>query len=244
MISKRCIEAVLGSAAIGMSAEIVCADLRVDLRATSVNGIVLNASQSQHSIHGISAGDVIGFEVFAIVTGVDPNFENDRLKSMCGSFKSSAIAATPNLLGTLEFGLVPGFSEGPSSVGTQQDLDSDGDLDVGSNVDGSAANYWAVRHTGDLANFDVPAGAPLGARVATGSFTVGSAPVNSATLINFFGRNAETASLFKQDGVYIDDRTFDSPPQNGILISQVPEPNVACALVACAMVVNYRRQRR
>jgi hypothetical protein len=244
MQSKRYIQAILCSGTIGMSATIVCADLRVDLRATSVNGVALAGAQSEHSIQGISSGDVIRFDVFAIVTGTDANLQNDKLKSICGSFKSSAVNATPNLLGTLKLGLVSDFSANPSSVGLQQDLDSDGDLDVGSNLDSSAQNYWAVRHEGfDLdTDFDVPAGAPLGAKVGLGSFTVGTASADSAALINFFGRNASTASFFRQDGVFTTSRTFDSPAQNGILISVVPEPGFICASIGGFGVAIGRRR--
>src|SRR4051812_7569552 len=139
---------------IALTAASANADLRFDLRAKAVNGVALSGAQTQHSIPNALVGDVISFDVFAVVRGTDASLTNDRIYSAVGSFRSSGQLGVPNLRGNLLMDVVHtlhdpdtgdqigpnGFDEIGFSVGTQQDLDADGDLDVGSNVDSSATH--------------------------------------------------------------------------------------------------------
>jgi MYXO-CTERM domain-containing protein len=234
------------------SASILRADLKIDLRATTVNGVPLGAGQSPHQINGVGTGDVIGFNVFALVTGTDAILTNDRFRSLTGSFKSTAVG--DNLRGNLKMDVLRsatdpdtgeqiapfGFDAPGYSVGLQQDLDGDGDLDVGSNNPAQAANHFAVRYA-VIGEF-VPAALPTGALIGSGSFTVTSGSPTAATLISFFGRANNLATLYEEDGVSFPRPSTDSPSANGILLTTVPEP--AALGIASLLAFGALRRRR
>lgn len=228
--------------------------LSVDLRATSVNGAPLGAGQSAHAITNALVGDVITFDVFAMITGTDALISNDRLNSFLGSYKSVPVSGEPLLFGNLLMDVrrttydsngeptdAFGFDQIGHSIGLQQDLDGDGDLDVGSNFPQEPEHFWAVRSM--TAPTGVTAPPPVGRKVGLGTFTVTSS--SGSTLVNFFGRNHALGSHFIQDGNSVLSPTFDAPPQNGILVSAVPEPVTSLAVGALgALGVCGRRRRR
>jgi hypothetical protein len=133
-----------------------------------------------------------------------------------------------------------GFDNLGFSVGLQQDLDGDGDLDVGSNDPTVAANHYAVRYANGQEY--APAGTPGGALIGSGSFTVTGGSATAATLINFFGRNAQTGSLYMEDGNVLLRPSFDSPAANGILLTSVPE-HLSPSVVAMIGLLSRRRRR-
>jgi len=231
------------------------ADSRFDLRATSVNGVPLSGVQSPRAIPNALVGDVIRFDVFVTVRGTDANFSNDRFVSGIGSFRSVAVSAQ-NLRGNLLMDIVRtttdpdtgepiapfGFDANASSVGLQQDLDGDGDIDVGSNIDSQAANHWAVRYFG--APLSAPAGLPNGARVGFGTFTVTSGAAGAQTLLQFIGRNSIFGQTWDEDGVRLGDVTEDSLPGESILVTAVPEPSTFASLFGAASIFQLRRRKR
>lgn len=245
---RRIILPVIACAVTGVAR----ADLTFNLRAVSVNGAALSGAQTPHSIPSVAAGDLIAFDVFALVTGTDANFTNDKLTLADGSFRSTTVSGG-GPLGNLKMDIVraeldddgnivtPGWDRAASSVGLQQDLDGDGDLDVGSNNDGNAANFWAVIHTSFPSGGN--AGLPNGVKVGFGTFTVTS-PVLGSTLIRFDGRNAVTASGFTQDGTFISTATMDSTLLDSILVSAIPEPTSMTIVGAGLTYLGWCRWRR
>jgi hypothetical protein len=224
-----------------LPANAALAGLTFNLRATSVNGAALSGAQTQHNIPNAGVGDVIAFDVFVLIVGTDANFTNDRMNSVDGSFRSTSLVAGAGPSGTLRMDVVHsvfddageiimhGFDDPGWSAGLQQDLDGDGDLDVGSNNDASANNYWAA--VWGIFSSGVGAGLPNGRKVGFGTFTVTSAPAGS-TLVRFVGRNASTAGNYFQDGVFRAEPTVDSTFADSILVSTVPEPASAVAIGA------------
>src|SRR5438132_9982262 len=75
-------------------------------------------------------GEAITLDLFASVYGTDADPTNERFRSVMGGFRS----ASGGLAGDL-IGLNPPtpFNGSASGSGVQRDLDSDGDLDIGSN---------------------------------------------------------------------------------------------------------------
>ncbi|HEX2973777.1 MAG TPA: hypothetical protein VHP11_15705 [Tepidisphaeraceae bacterium] len=140
-------------------------------------------------------GDVVVMDLYAVLTGATTGIQDVKLQSGAGSFCSS----DGGLLGDL-LGLRPPspFNSMASSAGIQNDLDGDGDKDVGpidpNSVQGAFALYSF--RAGSPAT-DMPEG---GFQVGQLSFTATSLD-GGATLINYLPRpNHETAALFWLDG--------------------------------------------
>jgi hypothetical protein len=229
------------------------AGLAIDLRATAHNGNALVVGETSHFIPGVGLGDTISFDIFVIATGTNANLLDDKFVALRGSVWSDAINPLANLQGTLKLDLVRttyddngeptslGFDGAGASVGTQQDLDADGDLDVGSNVlDNGAQNYWSARFAAGPPGVVAPP--PNGRKIGFGTFTVTSVPNASSTLLHFHGSDKPPATSFLQDGVLSQGPSYTTPPENGILIQGVPEPT-SLGVISLIGLCALRRRR-
>src|SRR5688572_20856130 len=97
--------------------------LVVDLR-------VAGAADGDKDVTVTHVGQTIQLEAWGVVTGSNDVITDDGLQSAMGSFLSSAGGA---VLGDLSATRVAPFNALGSQEGRIQDLDGDGDLDVGSN---------------------------------------------------------------------------------------------------------------
>ena len=249
------------AAALAMAAGATSAGLNIDLRATAVNGQPLPVGSTPRRVFVQNIGDVVSFDIFAVVTGTNAFTVDDRIVSVSGSFISTPFTNPPgtHLLGHLRTGLVPtvtdpntgeiltpGFDGAGSSVGFQQDLDGDGDLDVGSNVDSDSANFWRATYIipeGTVAGSNSPTTG--GRRVGFGTFIVGNGVllIDLGTYINFDGRNFGSAAQYIQDGVSIQEPSIDGffP----ILVSGTNfDPEPACLTWAVGAFGLMRRRPR
>ena len=224
------------------------AALNIDLRATGVSGGgVLGTAKS---VTGVVPGSVVSFDIFAVVTGTNGVLTDDKFISAGGSFISGGGSTKGTLLADVVRStfnsdgdpVTTGFDANGFSVGLQQDLDGDGDLDVGSNTDSDAANFWAARFGAAPAGSNAGSLTPLtaGRKIGTGTFTVTEA--GTATNINFDGRNASTAANYFQDNVTIQEASQNGV--QGILVSGVgvPEPTTL-SLAGLAGLAMVRRRR-
>jgi hypothetical protein len=244
MLSKRISKMLLSGAAVGMMAGAANAALNIDIRATTHNGAPLGAGESPKLIPVVSNGDVITFDIFAVVTGTNTVTNDDKIISVSGSWRSSNGGLKGNLLAdyvrSVEDPPFNGYDAPGASVGLQQDLDGDGDLDVGSNVDSAANDFWAARYvqaTGQSAPF------PNGRRIGFGTFTVTNN--TGQTIVNFDGRNAATAANYFQDGTAVSEASQDGLV--GLQIGQggggvTPEP-ATLSLAGLAGLAMVRRRR-
>src|SRR5882762_10517080 len=210
----------------------------------------------------VAVGDVFHFDVFAVVTGRNDILTDEALQSIHGRFLSKDmnggflrgnLAATP---------LAP-YNDIPSTGGTSQDLDGDGDLDLGG-TDPTNPDGWFVARVSPTKGIPFATGAPQEFKFARLDFTVTQILDGGSiqdTLIQFEQRQFETAGLWFVDGV-VRDWTHDPGTSGGgslaaasvadpdgfffpptSLRAAVPEPSSAAGCAIAAMVVMSRRWR-
>jgi len=139
MLSKRLSKIAplfAGAVAAGLGAHSAIAALTIDLRVTGVSAGTFSAK----SVTAPILGSTVTMAVWAQVTGSDPT-KFQTLQSVTGSFLSG-IAGLP---GTLSATPNAAFGGQSFSAGLQTDLDGDGDLDVGSNNQADADNFFRAR---------------------------------------------------------------------------------------------------
>ena len=256
MLSNRISKMLLSGAVVGASAGVVNAAMNIDIRATGVTngGTLVN----NKTVTGTVAGSVVSFDIFAVIVGTNTSTADDKFISVAGSWRSSNGGLLGDIAADLfrsvtdpETGdvLTPGFDGLGSSVGLQQDLDGDGDLDVGSNTDSNAENFWAARFALAPAGSGAGSLSPTtgGRRIGFGTFTVDGGGISS-TLINFDGRSATTSANYFQDG-----QTVQQPSSDGLVPlsvsgdgggggGTVPEP-ATLSLAGLAGLALVRRRR-
>ncbi|CAN5562569.1 hypothetical protein BH09PLA1_BH09PLA1_00970 [soil metagenome] len=217
MLSNRISKMLLSGAVLGGLAGVANAGMNIDIRATGLGGTAGATLVNGKLVTGAVVGTVVNFDIFAVVTGTNTATNDDKFISVAGSWKSSQ----GGLLGNIVAGIVEsvrdsdgeivtaGFDGLGSSVGTQQDLDSDTDLDVGSNVASDANNFWAARFALAPAGSGASSPSPTsgGRRIGFGSFTVTNAQLQ--TIINFDGRAASTAANYIQDGATVQEASVN-----------------------------------
>lgn len=228
------------------------AGLNIDFRLTGITGA--GSISSNHEAVGVFPGTVLRFDIFAVVRGNNAQLNDDKFISISGSLRSSGASS---LLGNVAGDLVrstfdsdgdittAGFDGLGASVGLQQDLDGDGDLDVGSNNDSNAEHFWAARFA--LAPSGIGAGSlsPTtgGRRIGFGTFTVTGSTFFPNTFLGFDGRSASTAANYIQDGQTIQEVSIDSLVPIFIR-GPVPEPSMsAIALMTAGGAAMVRRRR-
>lgn len=236
---------ILIGAAVGATACVAAArPLNIDIRATGVNGAGLVLGQTSKLIAVVDVGDVIAFDIFATVTGSNASTADDKFISVSGSWKSSPFGRLGNVsVEVVRSVMNPdgtttlGFDGTGFSVGLQQDLDGDGDLDVGSNNDSVDQGFWSARYP---ATDGLPSNWPTGRKIGYGTFTVTSNTM--LTYVNFDGRNSSFAANYVQDGFNVSE-----PSQDGAFPLQIgfgtPEPGTAglLGLVGLAGLAVRRR---
>lgn len=144
-----------------------------------------------------TVGQTINFEVWVRVEGND-GIDNEGLQIISGAFLSSNISGGA-AAGTMSITRDPAFSSLGSSDGVQNDLDGDGDLDIGGLVEADANGFFAARAPGMLTD-GARDGQAEEFKIATGSFTVTSLLNGAETDLTFRGRPSVGSSfLYLQD---------------------------------------------
>ncbi|MBC8108123.1 MAG: hypothetical protein H7Z14_16170 [Anaerolineae bacterium] len=214
--------------------------LFVDLRVTSVSGPA--TMNGLNSVHVTAPGARIEMDVWARVEGsnFDPN--DDGLQSIIGSIRSERQRYWNQdwMHGTLEASLVPAFSAPPSTIGTQADLDGDGDLDIGGTDFNNAVGFYVARAgdqplTGNLF------------RVGHVAFRVDH--VTSAigpTTINFWPIDSPGLAVWTEDGAIATAAERGLYTGYGVSVSAVaaPEPVMAVLGAVATFASALRPQRR
>jgi hypothetical protein len=255
LINKLMLSAVLfGVATVSAGA----AGLVYDLRATGVTGGTLDSAKSV----SVGIGSTVNFSLYAVITGTTGNvvadegyqsgliamqtFVNSGPKNVKANYTAQAFGAQ--------------WGDSGSTLGTLQDLNGDGDIDIGSTVSNNSAGYFVPRAAGVVfsgAGVTVLGGNPSQTQflVATFSITVTSIlDLNSAvpTFANVkwgildAGRGAARAS-FKVDNSATN-KNYNSPGFLGsvgsdvAIIAAVPEPSAFGMILTGALgLIGFRR---
>jgi len=237
---------------VGVAASQADASLVIDIRATAVNGLPLNAESTAKSVI-VLPGDVVTFGVFAQATG--QNGTNDeQMQGVTGVFQSSS----GGLLGDLVSHTTAGFSALGSQQGSQVDIDSDGDLDIGIGPNTPTTNSNTVFQARSAA-LD-PNGAPLSPNseeweIGSLTFAV-KAGSEGESNINFFVRRNPNGTNNLSYGTWQEDGTTAPPgnknPTNStvtgsgavVSVGAVPEPTgLALAGIAGFGLLARRRNK-
>jgi hypothetical protein len=222
MLSKRISKfapIMAGAVMAGLGAAQALASLTVDLRVTGVTGG--GTKVDAKNVTGVAVGSVVTMAVWAMVTGSAGNSTAgiaQCLQSRGGSFLSGngGLPGTLNIQGSATQGILGPWRGLSFSAGFQSDLDGDGDIDIGSNNEGDAANFFSARSPkmiGPQSNAD---GLTPGLSVNTIAggweyllsfvrFTVGPNN-NGSTTVNFRNNHAHTGAVWAENATETEDQ--------------------------------------
>jgi len=245
MLSKRISTMLLsGAAAAAITTSAAQAIFVFDIRAVSATGGATRINnKSVAFVPGQAA--TVSFELWGLIqepyaVGTeDGNPNNEANKIMAGSFLTTGASVMGNLAATI----TAPFTNSGSSNGTIQDLDGDGDLDVGSNVAGDDPNYWGTR-ANDLTN-GVPGQSAL---LGNMTLTIGAGGVvaGSDTILSFRKKTGAASGVgsWNENGVSrLSNSTNVSTGTNVVLTPGVPEPT-SIGLIGLAGLGMLARRRK
>jgi len=216
---KKLIAACGGVLLAGLAASQANAGLTVDLRLAS-GGKTVDA-------RNLAAGQTIDIDVYAIVAGQMQGksivnkavvFDyKDGFQSLIGSFISSGPTAKDQLYGNSDpnngdyrASLAP-FNGNGSTLGEYQDIDGDGDLDVGA-PNGTADVSPFVVFRANAMEYGASDPASTEWKIGTIQFLVESINAGAATEINFVPRRDAAGNLLDSSALWMEDAVL--PPDN------------------------------
>jgi hypothetical protein len=199
MLSKRISTMLLsGAAAAAITTSAAQAIFVFDVRATGATGTGNTVVNTKSVL--LTGPGTVSFNLVGVIQPAtdDGNPNNEANKIMIGSFLTTGDSVKGNLAATVS----AAFQNLGFSTGTIQDLDGDGDLDIGSNNSANASDYWAVRTT------DVSNGIPgQEAILGTMTLTVGAGGITPGadTLLNFRKKTgaANSVGSWNENGVTV-----------------------------------------
>jgi hypothetical protein len=209
------------------------ADLVVDLRAVALNGLPLSGSNNAKTVFvSGQPGDVVTLDLWGVVSGTD-GFNNEGLVSAHGS-----VISPGSLLGNIVGGPVAPFADSGSQNGSSQDIDSDGDLDVGVVPNGGTPGTgWFIARAAALQTNGTRTDANT-EEFRIGQFTFTVTGGTSDTFVSYFrranaaGGNIVTSAVWSQDGAAMD--PVLRPYRVGAPVHIVPEPAAASTVATAA----------
>src|SRR5687768_7013095 len=123
MGSRKRTAAAFGACVVAAAAaQTVNAALTIELK-------VKGTGATSVSLDSSGPGSFVEFDVFARVSSLDAR--PDGIQIAEGGFRSTNVGGTGSTRGSLSAAVLSPFTANGSSGGTQADLDSDGDLDIG-----------------------------------------------------------------------------------------------------------------
>ena len=233
--------------AFGLAPATADAGLTIDLRAVSLNGQPLPDGSTPESVF-VNDGDQVGFEVVARVSGTN-GLDDEGFTGIHGVFRSS----TGGLLGDLSTSRVAPFTGSGSQDGSQIDIDSDGDFDIGDRVNGGQPNLYFVGRSNVTERGGVRVGTDAEEFViGTGTWTSKAGSTGSETFLDFMkrrnpgnpGTNGTSYAQWFEDGSGTSSVRNGASPYtvDGLHIIEVPEPGSAALTTLAALGLLARRR--
>jgi hypothetical protein len=222
-----------------MAAQSASASLTYDLRV--VNGIDGKTAFVDHT------GQEVVMELWAVVKGSGAGLEGFQF-----GYGSVLSSQGGNIKGNLSATLLAPFNDPGSQNGTPTDLDSDGDLDVGSAASVQDLNFLDARAAATRTDGN-PIANGQEFRLATVRFSVsliGNGGDFSQISVNFrvtdFSLGMQNEALWQEDGQPKQSNGGGTLPSVGVpVLISVPEPScmllVGSSLAGCAAL---RRRRK
>ncbi len=170
-----------------------------DRRLLSCTVDVRTASGATSAV--VTAAQKLTLQVWVDITGTDNPGTEDGFQEVWGSFLST-LTTVGGVDGNLSASLLAPFNAEASQAGTSQDLNGDGNLDVGSNSTTDSSGYFFPR--ADSMDFSgVVSGASQSFEVATLTYTVTSLGAGKATDITFRPGSVPDVpiAIWQQDGM-------------------------------------------
>jgi hypothetical protein len=234
MRAGRFSQLVLAGAATASACATSDGALVIDVVATGAGGGAVLITPKLVDVTNASPGAVVSFDVFANVTDSNNNNTSDQgIYVAVGSFLSSPGLARGNLAAQR----APSMTFFGSSNGLVTDLDSDGDLDVGSNNNAVVHNFFNAR------SIDAPL-PQFGSHVLIGTMQMVLSPLESGppTLVNFRQRISPVAAGWYEDGTLITSSAFSAGAP--VVLTIIPEPASLGAPGIAAVGLLARRRTR
>jgi hypothetical protein len=214
------------------------AGLTFDLRAVSATGGAhLVDSKHVDAVPGFE-GEVVA-ELWAVITGANAVLDDDRINNFAVKFLTTG-SIRANLVN--QPGVQIGWRDAGFNNGTVQDLDGDGDMDIGGNL-ATTTGYALGRGTAPpayagqafVAEFLVYR---FSAQISAQSFGLG--------MLHVERHASPTAYLWSEDGGAKNPTSGFLALAPGIQIGQIPEPStITLALfVFAGVVLAFRRRTR
>jgi len=170
----------------------------------------VRAADGSKSIELSNIGQVVNLQVWAEITDPQNQPTEDGLQDLAGSFLGTNVGPGP-VAGNLAATLVSPFNYIASQNGTVQDLNGDGNLDVGSNNNSSVTNFFYARSQFlETSSSGTIVGNALEFEIGTLTYTVTHLNYGGETDINFRPRGpaADTiAAVWQEDGQGLNDTT-------------------------------------
>ena len=256
LINKLMLSAVLlGVATVSAGA----AGLVYDLRATGVTGGTLDSAKSV----SVGIGSTVDFSLYAVVTGTTGNvtadegyqsgliamqtFVNSGPKNVKANYTDRALGSQWGQLG--------------SNLGTLQDINGDGDIDIGGTVSNNAAGFFVPRNAAGAvtsgAGVTVLGGNPSATEFLVGTFTITVTAITDLNSVVPTFANVKWGALggvlpsqrasFRVDGVspnknYNSAGFLGSVGSDVAIIAAVPEPSAFGMILTGALgLIGFRR---
>jgi hypothetical protein len=164
--------------------------------------IAVRAAGGASSASVTSVGQVVNLQIVATVTGTLNPSQYDGLDTVTGSFLSSETSSANSVAGNLSAFTTFEFHANSAQYGTVQDLNGDGNLDVGSNNNKDAADFFSARAGGAVQDGSV-SGNSMTFVIGSLNYTVTNLHNGAETDVNFRLRSGTGSGAF--DAVWLED---------------------------------------
>jgi Bacterial Ig domain len=153
-----------------------------------------------------TVGTVLNLDVWATITGTMNNAALDALQSVHGSFLSTGVT-TGDVGGNLTAANVAPFAGLGSQPGSAADLNGDGNLDWGSNVDNTTAGFFIARADSlEYSSSGTVVGGSLEFKIGTLTYTVTKLNEGGETDITFRPRRPAASEAIAAE--WFEDSTY------------------------------------